>query len=89
MSEPHVWEGVGNVVSLDQKRREMAERIEQDRVDGFIDGDIPTTVLCCECGCEALTLFSLPGELYSAQCLECGEPMILDILAFLGSEIAE
>jgi len=78
----------GNVVSLDTKRREIAERLEQDRVDGFINGDIPTSVLCCECGCEALTLFAC-GDMYSAQCMECGEPMIIEVLTFLGSEIAE
>ena len=78
----------GNVVSLDTKRRELAERQEQERVDGSINGDIPTTVLCCGCGCEALVLFAC-GDMFSAECIECGEPMIIDVLTFLGSEIVE
>jgi hypothetical protein len=78
----------GNVVSLDTKRRELAERQEQESVEYNISGDIPATILCCECGCEALTLFAY-GDLLSAECLGCGEPMILDILSFLGGEFAE
>jgi hypothetical protein len=78
----------GNVVSLEQKRLELVARQEQESVEYNISGDIPMTVLCCECGCEALTLYSC-GDMYSAECLECGEPMIIDVLTFLGSEVVE
>ena len=76
------WENGGNVVGLDHKRREMAERLEQDRVDYTLSGEDTITVLCCPCGCEALTTFT-DGEYMYTECMECGEPMGSALMAFL------
>lgn len=85
MAEPQVWENGGNVVSLERKRREMAERLEQDRVDGALSGEDTITVLCCPCGCEALTTFT-DGDYMYTECMECGEPMVFALLAFLAGD---
>lgn len=85
LSKPE-WENGDNVVSLAQKRKEMAERIEQERVEYNISGETTSVaVLCCPCGCEALTLYSDSEYLY-AECLECGEPMLVPVLAFMQGE---
>lgn len=81
------WESGGNVVSLDQKRREIAERLEQDRVEDTFS-DYPTTplfVLSCSCGCEALAVFT-DGEHFFAECVDCGEPMGYPLLTFMSGQ---
>lgn len=83
LRDPEVWESGGNVVSLEQKRRELTERREQERVESSLSGEDPSiTVLCCPCGCEALAVFT-DGEHMYTECIECGEPMMFSLLAFL------
>jgi ferredoxin-like protein FixX len=80
------WENGGNIVSFERKRRELAERLEQERVDSSLSGEDPAiTVLCCPCGCEALTTFT-DGEHMYTECMECGEPMVMSLLAFLSGQ---
>lgn len=81
------WENGGNVVSLEQKRKELVERQEQEQVEYNISGDAaaPITVLCCPCGCDAVVVYSFNDHVY-AECIECGESMGWSLFNFMSGQ---
>lgn len=87
LRDPEVWENGGNIVSFEQKRKELIERQAQEEVDYSLSGDDASSicVLTCVCGCDAVVVYS-DGESVFAQCIECGSPMGWSLFNFMSGQ---
>lgn len=92
--DPNVWENGGNVVSLEQKRREYAAKRAEEEQDErdiitrglFVDGGSDFVPLRCSvCLDDSIVLLRDP-QFITAECSTCGEPMLDAVVAFLKGE---
>lgn len=92
--DQNVWESGGNVVSLEQKRREYAAKRaeeEQDERDIVTQGLFVTDnsdfipLQCPDCGDDNIVLLR-DAQFVTAECSTCGEPMLEAVVAFLKGE---
>lgn len=87
LRDPEVWENGGNVVSFEQKRKELIERQAQEEVDYSLSGDDASSicVLTCACGCDAMVVYSYGGSVF-AECTYCGSPMGWSLFNFMSGQ---
>jgi hypothetical protein len=72
----------GNIISFEQKRRELAERRAEEESEKEYYENAPITTLSCACGSVGLTVYT-DGQYMMAECTECGMPMLTSLIMFL------
>lgn len=92
--DPNMWENGGNVVSLDAKRREYAAKKAEEEAEDYdiaVMGTFMSSpgdflpLRCDGCGSEDIVVLS-DGDLVTAECSHCGDPMLEPLIRFLRGE---
>ena len=92
--DPNMWENGGNVVSLDAKRREYAAKKAEEEAEDYdiaVMGTFMSSpgdflpLQCDGCAGEDIVVLS-DGDLVTAECSHCGEPMLEPLIRFLRGE---